>query len=120
MNKPLGALKIASTLALVSGVILFGFALFLFTKSQLPSTLIVGVLVIAIVQIYTAVLCFKGSRGGWSFALSLNATLSLCLLFGAPKIRDAANISLVISLLPFLAFTAIACLYGFFVPEENL
>ena len=51
-------------------------------------------------------------RVAWAFALSLNGTAAAVLLFAAPKIRDSANISLTVGLLPCLVLAAIVVLHA--------
>lgn len=80
--------------------------------SQLPGALQVGLILIGGVQLCCAYYALRGARAAWSFALSLNGTAFVVFLFGAPKLRDAAEVPIGAALAPALIFATISTLYA--------
>ncbi len=99
------------------GVGLFAYALYLFTGDSTPKTLNVALMVIALAEASTAHFTLKGSRVAWAFALSINGTCSVVLLFAAPRIRDAADISIALALLPCIVLGILVLLHSL-KPED--
>jgi len=73
-------------------------------------TLNVALLVLAVVEGSTGYFTMKGKRAAWAFALSINGTCSVVLLFTAPRIRDAADVSIFVALVPCLIFALLVML----------
>jgi hypothetical protein len=92
---------------------LLGVALHLFTgDSRSPMPLKFALLAAGVIEAVTCYYTLLRNRVAWSFALALNGTLSLVFLLGAPKVRDAWDISLALGFVPAALFIAIACLLG--------
>lgn len=98
-------------LGLLSALVLTGYGLYLFiVGTDMPMPFPVSLLFGGVLQ---AILCLKTlrrSRAAWAFALSLNGTLGAVFLFGAPQLRDAFDMSLIVGLVPALAFGVITML----------
>lgn len=77
----------------------------------------VALLVLAIVEGAASFYMLKGKRVAWAFSLSVNGTCSVVLLFSAPRIRDAAEVSIVFALVPCLLFGVLVLLSSL-KPEE--
>lgn len=78
-----------------------------------PLPLSIALLVIGGLEILCGGLTLFGNRVGWSFFVALNGTLFIATFFGAPKIRDIAEISMSGALLPAGAFALLAGFAGF-------
>jgi hypothetical protein len=103
--------RFGSYLMLVAGVVLAGFALrMLFGDSDKPVPFQLAVLLAGAVQGLLGVLTLRRSRAAWAFALSLNGTLAALFLFGAPQLRDAFDISMIVGMLPAVGFAVITTL----------
>lgn len=64
----------------------------------------VAILLGGAIQAVTCLYALRGNRPAWSFAVSLNGTLFVVFLFGAPKVRDGLDVSMALGLLPCAAF----------------
>lgn len=103
--------RYGSYLGLVAGVVLAGFALrMLFGGSDMPAPFQIAVLLSGVLECVLGVATVRRSRAAWAFALSLNGTLAAIFLFGAPKLRDAFEVSMLIGMLPTVGFAAITAL----------
>jgi hypothetical protein len=98
-------------LGLLCATVLAGYGLYMFFDgSDMPLPFRLSLLVGGVLQ---TILCLKTlhrSRAGWAFALSLNGTLGVVFLFGAPKLRDAFDMSLIAGLVPAVAFGVVTML----------
>ncbi len=106
-----------SAAGLVIGAGLLVYALYLFGGDSTPKTLNIALIVVALAEASTAFFTLKGSRVAWAFALSVNGTCSVVLLFSAPRIRDAADISIALALLPCLVLGVLVLLHSL-KPED--
>jgi hypothetical protein len=85
--------------------------------NAMPPALPVGLGIVGVAQIACARFALRRVRAAWAFALSINATAFLIFLFGAPKLRDAAEVSIALALLPAVVFAAITTLYALSADE---
>ncbi len=101
------ALDAGGYLGVMMGVGILVLAVWLATiEKRPPMPLIFGLAAIGIVESWTGWL-LGGSRAAWAFACSLNGTLATVFLFGAPKLRDAADVNLEVALLPSVVFAVL-------------
>lgn len=101
----------ACYLGLVTALIMLGSGLaMLGGYGESPMPLAIALLIAGAIQGAVCTLTLRRNRAAWAFALSLNGTLGLVFLFGAPKVRDSLESSLVIGLLPCVAFAVITIL----------
>ncbi len=103
--------------SILVSIVLAGFGLYLFKGSGTPMTLNIALLVLAVIEGTTGVFTLFGKRVAWAFSLSINGTCAVVMLFSAPRIRDAAQVSLVVALLPCLIFGFLVLLQSL-SPEE--
>jgi hypothetical protein len=92
------------------GLIVFGVKLLL--TSSTPTTLDIALIVVGMAEVATSALTIRALRAAWAFALSLNGTLALVLLFSGPRIRDAAEVSIGVALIPSVVFLALVVLHS--------
>jgi hypothetical protein len=103
--------RFGSYLALLAGLVLAGFALsMLFGDSDKPVPFQLAVLLAGALEVLLAVVTLRRSRAAWAFALSLNGTMAVLFLFGAPQLRDAFGISMIVGMLPTVGFAVITTL----------
>lgn len=69
-------------------------------EKALPSMLVLGMVLFGALQIVCAWLTLRRARVAWSFAVAMSGTIALTCLFGAPKIRDAMEVSIGVAMLP--------------------
>jgi hypothetical protein len=105
--------RIGCYLGLIAALGLLGTALHLMTSGS-PSAmpLKVALLAAGVIEVVTCYYALLRNRVAWSFALALNGTLSVVFLLGAPKVRDAWDISLAVGFVPAALFVTTACLLG--------
>jgi hypothetical protein len=105
--------RIGCYLGLVAALVLLGSALHLITSDS-PSAmpLKLAILAAGVIEALTCYYALLRNRVAWSFALALNGTLSVIFLLGAPKVRDAWDISLAVGFVPAALFIAVTCLLG--------
>ncbi len=72
----------------------------------------VALMLLGVSNVILGALALYRNRIAWSFALSLNGTLCVVFLFGAPKIRDAAAIGLGLAVAPAFIFGLTTTLLG--------
>ena len=81
----------------------------------------IAVMAIGLLQALTCVYALQGSRPAWSFALSLNVTMTIVFAFGAAKVEDQVrhiesisdalgSWTLVVGFIPALAFGSVTAL----------
>lgn len=80
------------------------------TGGPQPMPLKLAILTAGVLQAVTCWLALQGNRVAWSFALSLNGTLFLIFIFGAPRVRDGWEVSMALSMVPAVAFAALTLL----------
>lgn len=103
--------------AILVGIFLLCLGAYLSSGGETPTAMNVALIVLALVEGATGFFTLKGKRVAWAFALSVNGTCSVVLLFAAPRIRDAADVSILVALLPCLVFGALVFLQAL-RPEE--
>lgn len=112
--------RFGSYLGMAAGLVLAGFALrMLFGDSEKPPAFQIAVLVAGGLEVLLGVLTLRRSRAAWAFALSLNGTLAAIFLFGAPQLRDAFGVSMIVGMLPPIGFAAITTLLAMSSEEIN-
>lgn len=105
--------RFGAYLGALCGVALAGLGGYLLaTGSDLPGALQVSLVLIGVIQVVCGWQAIKRSRAAWAFALSINGTAFIVFLFGAPKLRDAAEISIGLALLPAIIFAMVTTLYA--------
>ena len=87
-------------LVIAIGVAMFALGLGLFFRGSSSAPLRVALMLVGAAEIAVGYLALFRNRVGWSFALSINGTAAAIFLFGAPKVRDAADIDLGAALVP--------------------
>jgi hypothetical protein len=103
--------RFGSYLGMLAGVLLVGFALrMLFGGSDTPMPFQLAVLLAGALELIVCGLTLRRNRAAWAFALSLNGTLAAIFLFGAPTLRDAFEITLLVGLLPTSGFALLTTL----------
>jgi hypothetical protein len=103
--------RFGSLLALLAGLLLGYFALaMLFGGSDKPVAFQLAVLLAGGLELLLSWKTLRRSRAAWAFALSLNGTLSAVFLFGAPQLRDAYDISMIVGMLPAVGFGVVTTL----------
>lgn len=103
--------RIGSLLALLTGVILGYFALdMLFGGSDMSRPFQVAVLLAGVLELLLGWKTLRRSRAAWAFALSLNGTLAAIFLFGAPQLRDAFGVSMIVGMLPAIGCSVVTTL----------
>jgi hypothetical protein len=80
---------------------------------DLPLPLSIAVVACGGLELGLGYLALRRRRAGWSFFLSLNGTLAVATFFGAPKIRDVAEISLGLAIAPCAVFATMLLLAAF-------
>ncbi len=104
-----GAILVAVVLLLLGG--------YLLTSGGTPKTLNIALLVVALIEGTTGFFALQGKRVAWAFSLSINGTCAVVMLFSAPRIRDAAEVSIIVALLPCIVFGILVLLQSL-RPEE--
>jgi hypothetical protein len=103
--------RFGSYLGLAAGVVLAGFGLrMLFGDTDKPMPFQLAVLLAGGLELLLGVLTLRRSRAAWAFALSLNGTMAVLFLFGAPQLRDAFGVSMIVGMLPTVGFAVITTL----------
>lgn len=103
--------RLGCYLGLVTALIMLGSALYMLAgDSDTPMPLAIAFLVTGTLQAAVCTLALERKRAAWAFALSLNGTLSVTFLFGAPKVRDGLDVSLSLGLLPATLFAVVTTL----------
>lgn len=87
-------------LAIAAGFGMAGLGVYLIASGASAMPLNVALLLLGSTNAALGYLALRRNRVAWSFALSLNGTLAVVFLFGAPKIRDAASLALGLAVMP--------------------
>ena len=107
----------AGWIGVVLGMSMMAFGGYLFLNSSQVATLNIAIIVVGLIQVASSFFSLRMVRVAWAFALSINGTAAIVTLFAAPRIRDAAEVSILVALLPCLLFAAIVLLHSF-EPKE--
>lgn len=99
-------------LAIAVGFGMIGLGVYLLGVGASAMPLKVALLLMGAANAILGFLALRRNRVAWSFALSLNGTLAVVFLFGAPKIRDAASIGLGLAVSPAFVFGLTTVLLG--------
>lgn len=91
------------------GMILLGVWLFS-ASSAVSGTLSVAVIVVGVIELASSFYMLKAHRVAWAFSMSINGTAAVVFLFSTPRIRDAADLSLGLSAIPFVLFAVVVSL----------
>lgn len=98
-------------LGLLCATVLAGYGLYMFFDgSDMPLPFRLSLLIGGVLQTILCLKTLRRSRAAWAFALSLNGTLGVVFLFGAPQLRDAFGMSLIGGLVPAVAFGVVTML----------
>lgn len=105
--------RVGCYLGLIAALGLLGSALHLISSGS-PSAmpLKLAILAAGVIEAASCYYAILRNRAAWSFAIALNGTLSIVFLLGAPKIRDAWEISLALGFVPAALFIMITSLLG--------
>lgn len=99
-------------LAMGAGFAFFGLGLYLLVGGLASMPFSFAFLVGGFVEVVTGWFTLRRVRAAWAFACSLNGTAAIVFLFGAPKIRDAIDVSIGLALLPAFLLGIITLLCG--------
>ena len=94
------------------GLIAGGIYFMLAASSSTSITLNISLIVMGIAEFATSFYTLKRLRVAWSFALSINGTAFIVFLFTAPRIRDTAEVSIGLALIPCLIFGAMVLMHA--------
>ena len=108
---------VASLMGILVGVGLLGFAIYLMAATRTPMAMDVSLIVIGLSEIAACAYTIKRVRVAWSFALSINGSAFVVFLFSAPRIRDAAEVSIGIALVPCLIFGTLVLMHSLHTEE---
>ena len=88
--------------------------------SSLPMVLGIWGVVVGAATLVLTWASWKGSRIGWSFAITIDGLSAVGNLLGATKIRDALGVPMAVALIPFfLSATACILLSSFHADYDN-
>lgn len=107
----------ACCLGLLLGLGLVGGGLYLFAKAGTPAPLNTAVVLLGLTELATAYFALHHNRVAWAFALSINGTVATVLVFSAPRIRDWAEISIGVAMVPAVIFGILTLLHAL-KPED--
>lgn len=107
----------AAVIGGLTGLALLGFSVHLFANAGTTQPLNMAIAVLGIAQMACAYYTLRTVRVAWAFALSINGTAAVVLLFSAPRIRDAADVSILVALLPCMLASVIVILHSL-KPED--
>lgn len=100
----------AAAAGLLLGAAIAVFGAYLIGWSSMPGALGVALVIFGIMEGLVGFYTLRRVRVAWAFALSMNATAFVVTLFGAPKIRDAAEIASAAAAVPCLVFGVLTLL----------
>jgi integral membrane sensor domain MASE1 len=100
------------SLVLGVGMLVLGTTIVLGISSGQPMPLGIAFLVLGIIEGVTGWFALQAVRVGWAFGCSINGTLALVMLFGAPKVRDAADVFIGVALIPSFVLAVVTLLYA--------
>jgi len=101
----------AACLAILVGVVLLARGTQqLATRASTPMPLSFALVTIGALELILSWLVLQRSRAAWSFLTSLNGTMFVVALFGAPKLRDSLEIPITAALIPCLIFGTVCLL----------
>lgn len=92
------------------GLVAFSVHLFANTSASHPLSTSIGIL--GVTELATSYFIVRLKRVAWAFALSINGTAAVVLLFSAPRIRDAMEVSIALALVPCAVASVIVILHS--------
>jgi hypothetical protein len=104
------ARRLAAALGCALGPALAACGVWTALGAAAPLPFSVALLVVGGLEALLAWLLLRRSRSAWAFMASLNGTVFVVTLFGAPKLRDVFELSLGLALLPALVFGTLTLL----------
>ena len=110
------ALGVLVAVALVGAAITL-FGLHLVFRSEMPLPLGIAVVSLGAMELFCAHFARQRLRTAWAFLCSMNGTCVLITLFGAPKIRDSAEIAMGPALVPCFVFSVVVALLVVFADD---
>lgn len=108
---------VACAFGILIGLGLIGFALYLIATTNTPIVMDVALIVIGLTECAASFYTIYRIRVAWAFALSINGTAFVVFLFSAPRIRDAAEVSIAVALIPCLIFGVLVLLHSLHTEE---
>lgn len=99
------------SLVVGAGMVLLGAYMILGATHQ-PVPLAIALIILGCVEVVTAFYALRVVRVAWAYALAVNGVLSVVNLFGAPKVRDTAEVFIGAALTPAFIFAVITLLYA--------
>lgn len=99
------------------GIAVLLFGLHLIFRTEMPLPLGIAVTVLGAMEILCAHFARARMRTAWAFLCSMNGTCILITLFGAPKIRDSAEITMSSALAPCVVFVVLTGLLVVFADD---
>ncbi len=104
---------IAAGVGMLAGVCLLGYGAWsMFQPDAPPAPFSVAMALAGAAEWLLCFLAVRRSRAAWSFALAVNGVGFVVFLFGAPKVRDGLDTSLLVGVAPALIFLVITVLFG--------
>ena len=103
---------IGSIAGLLAGLGLVACGVYFMLAASTSLTLNISLIVMGIAEFATSFYTLKRLRVAWSFALSINGTAFVVFLFTAPRIRDTAEVSIGVALIPCLIFGAMVLMHS--------
>ena len=100
----------AAIAGFVLGLATVCFGLFLMAKGGTPAAMHIALVVVGLIEGATSFYTLRGLRVAWAFALSINGTVALTMLMSAPRIRDAIQEPLEVSVGTALVLALIPCI----------
>lgn len=77
-----------------------------------PIPLSVALVVLGVIELVTSWFSLRVVRSAWAFACSINGTMAVVMLFGAPKVRDTVEVFIGVALIPSFVFAVVTLLYA--------
>ncbi len=105
-------LKAATGLGFITGLAFFFYGVYLMFAGDKAWPFVAAMLLAGSVAALMAWYSLNKSRIAWSFALSLHGVGAVVFLFGAPKVRDGADLHMGIAMIPCLILSVTAILYA--------
>jgi hypothetical protein len=87
------------------------------TEYGLPLPYSFALVTVGALELLLSWFVLQGNRASWSFLTSLNGTMFVVTLFGAPRLRDMLEVDMLLALGPCLVFGTI-CLLAAFAHED--
>ena len=107
----------AAVIGGLAGLALVAFSIHLVANADTTQPLNVAIALLGITQLACSYFTLRLVRVAWAFALSINGTAAVVLLFSAPRIRDAAEVSILVALVPCMLASLLVILHSL-KPED--